>query len=562
MNQVSVECGRCPHGWTHVESGHLHLLVCRPPDDPLLLRLREVAGLDDMLDVLVSGGIRALPDFVAVHAGERRVVARGAGYADVRGPGPSGLIRTAPRETWADVVLDVSVERVVLFAESMDSYGGHAPVPVPTGEAQVQPPTGQPVCEASGASTPENARASSVRSNGEDGAGPESAADLGGTSAIELTGPPPSYDHLFGATQHGRPKLPGASAADPDAEPHERALDAPNADETAGSDPPVPVAEPAGRAAPQPPNAEHTLPPPANTQSVPESPPGPGGSPAPPAGASPARPSRTSTPGVPQLIDSVPWRAQGATPPAPPSRPAPSSAVSGRRMPPPPPVDAVARAARTVVPPAPAAGPGKATGHASREPSAASAAENPLGTGVRSQAGEDLDPDKTVDRSALRAQLAAGGPSILGVLCPQGHANPAHQSRCRVCRAEVPQQEPSRVPRPPLGVLRLSGGDLVTLDRGVLMGRAPTLSQDLPPSERPHLLRLPSPENDLSRNHVEVLLDGWLVLVRDLGSTNGTTITLPGTGPVRLNPHDQQVLEPETVVTLADVVSFTYEVEP
>jgi hypothetical protein len=166
-----------------------------------------------------------------------------------------------------------------------------------------------------------------------------------------------------------------------------------------------------------------------------------------------------------------------------------------------------------------------------------------------------------VDRSALRAHLA-GGPSILGVLCPQGHANPPHSSHCRVCRGELPHQEPRQLPRPALGVLKLSTGDAVTLDRGVLMGRSPKVSDDVPPGDRPHLLRLPSPENDLSRNHVEVVLDGWLVLIRDLGSTNGTTVTLPGTSPVRLNPRDQQVLEPGTEVSLADVVSFTYEVQP
>ena len=47
---------------------------------------------------------------------------------------------------------------------------------------------------------------------------------------------------------------------------------------------------------------------------------------------------------------------------------------------------------------------------------------------------------------------------------------------------------------------------------------------DLPPSSRPHLVRLASAENDISRNHAEVILEGWHVLVRDLGSTNGTLL--------------------------------------
>ena len=35
---------------------------------------------------------------------------------------------------------------------------------------------------------------------------------------------------------------------------------------------------------------------------------------------------------------------------------------------------------------------------------------------------------------------------------------------------------------------------------------------------------MPSPERDVSRNHVEVILEGWHVLIRDLGTTNGTTV--------------------------------------
>ncbi len=57
------------------------------------------------------------------------------------------------------------------------------------------------------------------------------------------------------------------------------------------------------------------------------------------------------------------------------------------------------------------------------------------------------------------------------------------------------------------------------------------------------------------------MLDGWHVLVRDLGSTNGTTVTLPGQEPVRLRPTEDQGIEPGTVVTLADEVVLTYEVQ-
>ena len=68
-------------------------------------------------------------------------------------------------------------------------------------------------------------------------------------------------------------------------------------------------------------------------------------------------------------------------------------------------------------------------------------------------------------------------------------------------------------------------------------------------------------DRDISRNHAEVVLEGWHVLVRDLGSTNGTTVTLPGQEPVRLRPTEDHGIEPGAVITLADEVSLTYEVD-
>ena len=178
---------------------------------------------------------------------------------------------------------------------------------------------------------------------------------------------------------------------------------------------------------------------------------------------------------------------------------------------------------------------------------------------------DEDDAELTVDRSALLAardaarNQATSGPSVLAVLCSAGHPTPPHSDRCRVCGAGIPPQGPFTMPRPPLGVLRLSTGDVVTLDRSVLLGRAPQLGEGLAAHDRPHVVKVPSPERDISRNHVEVILEGWHVLIRDLGTTNGTTVTLPGGSPVRLRANDQQVLEPGSLVSMADEVSFTFE---
>ncbi len=184
----------------------------------------------------------------------------------------------------------------------------------------------------------------------------------------------------------------------------------------------------------------------------------------------------------------------------------------------------------------------------------------------RSATDEIEETERTVKRSAVRGPVSGSapaaahfGPTVQAVLCPGGHLNPAHASACRVCRQSLAVQDPVTVPRPVLGVLKLSTGDIVTLDRGVLLGRSPSAEFD-GKGERPHVVRLPSPGQDISRTHAEIRIDGWHVLITDLDSTNGTMITVPGEVPRRLRPNDPTMIPPGTVVSLADEVSFEYGV--
>ena len=145
------------------------------------------------------------------------------------------------------------------------------------------------------------------------------------------------------------------------------------------------------------------------------------------------------------------------------------------------------------------------------------------------------------------------------VACPYGHLGPTYEPYCRVCATAIEDPRPFLAVRPPLGLLRLSTGDVVPLDRGVIMGRNPRAVDDNAVG-RPHLVRLPSPDNDVSRTHVEVRLEDWHVLVVDLGSTNGTTVTNPGQAPIRVRAHEPMPLEPNAEVNLADEIVFRYEV--
>jgi hypothetical protein len=148
--------------------------------------------------------------------------------------------------------------------------------------------------------------------------------------------------------------------------------------------------------------------------------------------------------------------------------------------------------------------------------------------------------------------------TVLAVHCPAGHTTPAFTANCRVCHVAVPPQEPHRMPRPRLGVLHLPDGAQVPLDRGVVFGRQPSA----PPAgeDWPQLVRLPADNTFVSRNHLQVELDGWLVLATDLGSRGGTTLRVPGRAAERIRAGERYIWEPGQVFDLADSFEILYEV--
>jgi hypothetical protein len=149
-------------------------------------------------------------------------------------------------------------------------------------------------------------------------------------------------------------------------------------------------------------------------------------------------------------------------------------------------------------------------------------------------------------------------PAVQALVCLAGHVSPPNSVACRICAEPLPPQEPVLVPLPVLGILRLSTGDPITLDRSVVMGRNPR--SELGGDERPHVVKLPSGDGEISRTHLVVTLDGWHVLVTDLQSTNGTLVELPGRPPERLRPSEPFPIPNGTVVTLADGIYFRFEV--
>lgn len=174
-------------------------------------------------------------------------------------------------------------------------------------------------------------------------------------------------------------------------------------------------------------------------------------------------------------------------------------------------------------------------------------AAGPALSRTTSQPGMQASPVQSLERDTAR------GPTVLARLCAIGHASPHDNEGCRICGLPLLAEEPQWISRPALGRLILPNGDSVPLDRDIIVGRTPTA----PDAEKPHLIRLADP--GISRNHARVLLDGWQVLIRDLGSSNGTEVIAPGKESRALRPHQDYPLEPGDVVRLAGEFDLAFE---
>jgi FHA domain len=98
------------------------------------------------------------------------------------------------------------------------------------------------------------------------------------------------------------------------------------------------------------------------------------------------------------------------------------------------------------------------------------------------------------------------------------------------------EEDPAESPEAYLSlVIVLPDGRRISGDHTVLLGRSPSAPADDPQAEA---IALDSSLTDISRNHLELRVEGDSVYARDLDSTNGTVLTRRGQQP-RLVPTDE-----------------------
>jgi len=170
--------------------------------------------------------------------------------------------------------------------------------------------------------------------------------------------------------------------------------------------------------------------------------------------------------------------------------------------------------------------------------------------------GEEL---RQMRRERAQQSSPATGAGVLAVHCPAGHPNPAHAVSCRVCGVDIAEQTPAAVERPVLARIVGTGIAPVLVDRTVLVGRSPRLRGHVADGMTPVLLAIDSPDKDVSRTHLELRVEGWTLLVTDLHSANGTTVSSPGRPVVRLRPGEPHLVDVGTDIHLADEVALRLE---
>ncbi|MEN0084321.1 MAG: FHA domain-containing protein [Leifsonia sp.] len=113
-------------------------------------------------------------------------------------------------------------------------------------------------------------------------------------------------------------------------------------------------------------------------------------------------------------------------------------------------------------------------------------------------------------------------------------------------------------PAPQTFAVLLSDGRREALSAPVVVGRAPSVTA-VPSLRGARPVTLTSAEDDISRSHVAVAVEGDSVVVTDLHSRNGTMIVLPGKSPQKLRSGEPTTVVLGTVIDLGSGATLTVE---
>ena len=191
----------------------------------------------------------------------------------------------------------------------------------------------------------------------------------------------------------------------------------------------------------------------------------------------------------------------------------------------------------------------------------------PVDADVRTRAGTRT---RNRARSPRRSSLSRPPPTPVPPATPSASRTAEHDGLTRAgnwdlgdfARSQpgIPGQPPApSVLSAPVARLTFSSGEVVDVDRAVVVGRAPE-ARHFTATEQPRLVTVASPHQEISSTHLEIRpgagADHGSAVVTDLGSTNGTVLQQPGLPPEDLQPGVAVQLIPGAIIDLGDGVTI------
>jgi hypothetical protein len=182
----------------------------------------------------------------------------------------------------------------------------------------------------------------------------------------------------------------------------------------------------------------------------------------------------------------------------------------------------------------------------------------------------DADADTVIGSGRRRPEQAirAPEPAAVSILPPPLPLIPAVPASAHVNAGVSPtggrrtRIEPDASDRPHASnAVVFPDGRSIVLDRPVYVGRSPR-SPRITSGLVPELVAVPSPRREVSATHIEIQQEGRAIVVRDLGSTNGTRLSAPGAPPSVLSPGASRVIAAGTRLDLGDDVVLEIVARP
>jgi hypothetical protein len=123
---------------------------------------------------------------------------------------------------------------------------------------------------------------------------------------------------------------------------------------------------------------------------------------------------------------------------------------------------------------------------------------------------------------------------------------------------QVADEAPAAPTTRPVARLIFSSGEVVDVDRAVVIGRAPDHGRF--DDDQTRLVTVPSPHQEISSTHLEIRpgtgADHGSAVATDLGSTNGTVVAQPGLPAEDLRPGIAVQLSPGATIDLGEGVTI------